>query len=179
MDMTVTFEASLLDNMPSKMKFRRDIQVVQDGIKEMISSGMVESTLDDCTLKHYFTPKDEKYGCCTYAREMTIPKGTLIIGKIHRHQHLNFIARGKVIVFTEFGQKYLTGPCTFVSEVGLKRAVYAEEDTLWTTVHMTEHVGEDNLDKIEDEVIAPSYADLGLLTTYGIAAYLEAKGESL
>jgi hypothetical protein len=44
--------------------------------------------------------------------------------------------------------------------------VYAEEDTLWTTVHLTEHRGEENLDKMEAEVIAPSYNDLGLIASY-------------
>ena len=119
-----------------KVQFREKILVIEKGLQDLIDSGAAQSTLEDCTLTHYFTPKDDKYGCCTYAREMMIPKGTLIIGKIHRHQHLNFIAKGKVTVFTEFGQKHLQGPCTFVSEVGLKRAVYAEEDTLWSTVHL-------------------------------------------
>ena len=164
--MKITYDPMLFQNNPAKVKFRQDILTVQDGLQKLIDDGAVESTLENCTLKHYFTPKDEKYGCCTYAREMLIPKGTLIIGKIHRHQHLNFIAKGKVIVFTEFGQKQLEGPCTFVSEIGLNRAVYAEEDTLWTTVHLTEHVGEENLDKIETEVIAPSYNDLGLIASY-------------
>jgi len=143
--------------------FRRKILAAQDIIDRLIVEGAVPSTLDDCTLKHYFTPKDATYGCSTYAREMFIPKGTLIIGKIHRHQHLNFISQGKVTVFTEFGRKHLTAPCTFVSEVGLKRAVLAEEDTLWTTVHLTAFDSEADLAKIEDEVIAPTYADLGLL----------------
>ena len=164
--MKITYDPMLFQNNPAKVKFRQDILTVQDGLQKLIDDGAVESTLENCTLKHYFTPKDEKYGCCTYAREMLIPKGTLIIGKIHRHQHLNFISKGKVTVFTEFGQKQLEGPCTFVSEIGLKRAVYAEEDTLWTTVHLTEHVGEENLDKIETEVIAPSYNDLGLIASY-------------
>ena len=140
-------------NSSDKVRFRQDILVVQDGLQKLIAQGALESTLEDCTLKHYFSPKDEKYGCCTYAREMMIPKGTLIIGKIHRHQHLNFIFKGKVIVFTEFGEKHLEAPCTFISEVGLKRAVYAEKDTLWTTVHMTEFESEAELDKIEQEVI--------------------------
>jgi hypothetical protein len=96
---------------------------------------------------------------------MMIPKGTLIIGKIHRHQHLNFISKGKVKVFTEFGEKHLEAPCTFISEIGLKRAVYAEEDTLWTTVHLTEFDKEAELDKIETEVIAPSYDDMGLIAS--------------
>jgi hypothetical protein len=119
-----------------------------------------ESTMDDCVLKHYFTPVDDKYGCCTYAREMFIPKGTLIIGKIHRHQHLNIISQGRVSVMTEFGKVFMQAPCTFISEVGLKRAVVAEEDTIWTTVHLTSKNSEDDLAEIEDEVIAPTYAAL-------------------
>ena len=166
-------------NAPSKVQFRQDILTVQDGLQQMIAEGAVESTLEDCTLTHYFTPKDEKYGCCTYAREMFIPKGTLIIGKIHRHQHLNFISKGRVRVVTEFGTKYLEAPCTFVSEVGLKRAVYAEEDTLWTTVHLTEFESEAELDKIEQEVISPSYDEMGLIDSTEKLAQIAAQGETL
>jgi len=108
-----------------------------------------------------------------------IPKGTLIIGKIHRHQHLNFITQGKVIVYTEFGEKHLEAPCTFISEVGLKRAVYAEEDTLWTTVHMTAFDSEAELSKIEDEVIAPSYDDLGLIASVDALPQITAQGETV
>jgi hypothetical protein len=166
-------------NSSDKVRFRQDILVVQDGLQKLIAQGALESTLEDCTLKHYFSPKDEKYGCCTYAREMMIPKGTLIIGKIHRHQHLNFISMGKVVVFTEFGEKHLEAPCTFISEVGLKRAVYAEEDTLWTTVHMTEFESEAELDKIEQEVIAPSYDEMGLIASVDALPELTAQGETL
>lgn len=152
-------------NSLQKVKFRQNVMTFQNGLMEMIANGEVDSTLDDCTLTHHFSPVDEKYGCGTYAREMFIPKGTVIIGKIHKHQHLNFIMKGKVSVATEFGKKYFEAPCIFVSEVGLKRAVYAEEDTIWATVHMTEHLGEKNLGKIEQEVIAPSYDELGLIAS--------------
>ena len=166
-------------NTVEKVTFREKILTVQNGLDKLIADGVVESTLEDCTLKHYFTPKDEKYGCCTYAREMLIPKGTLIIGKIHRHQHLNFISKGKVIVYTEFGEKQLEAPCTFVSEIGLKRAVFAQEDTLWTTVHLTEHEGEEKLDKIEGEVISPDYAEMGLLDSVKKLLAVASKGEKL
>jgi len=49
--------------------------------------------------------------------------------------------------------------------VGLKRAVYAHEDTIWTTIHLTEHVGEENLSKVEEEVIAPNYENIGLIAS--------------
>lgn len=154
-----------IQNTPERVAFREKVLIVENGLKQKIADGELESTLEDCVLTHYFAPIDPAYGCCTYARQMFIPKGTLIIGKIHRHQHLNFILKGKVSVMTEFGKKYIEAPATFISEVGLKRSVYAEEDTIWTTVHMTKYTGEENLSKIEDEVIAPTYADMGLIAS--------------
>lgn len=161
-----------------KVEFREKVLLVENKLKEAIESGEVKSTLDDCLLTHHFSPIDEVYGCCTYAREMLIPKGTVIIGKIHKHQHLNFIMQGQVSVATEFGKKYFTAPCIFVSEIGLKRAVYAEEDTIWVTVHMTKHTGEDSLDKIEKEVIAPTYEELGFISSTSELLKLES-GEIL
>lgn len=154
-----------VQNTPERVEFREKVLIVENGLKQKIADGELESTLEDCVLTHYFSPIDPEYGCCTYARQMLIPKGTLIIGKIHRHQHLNFILKGKVSVITEFGKKYIEAPATFISEVGLKRSVYAEEDTIWTTVHMTKHIGEENLSKIEEEVISPTYSDMGLIAS--------------
>lgn len=166
-------------NSFEKVKFRENVLKLENDFVNMIKDGVIDSTLEDCILTHHFSPVDEKYGCGTYAREMFIPKDTLIIGKIHRHQHLNFIMKGKVSVATEFGKKYFEAPCIFVSEVGLKRAVYAEEDTIWVTVHMTEHSGEENLSKIEEEVISPSYEEMNLIASTNEMSMLENKGETL
>lgn len=164
-----------IQNTEDKVKFRQDVLTIEEGLKERVASG--ELAPDDSPLKHYFSPIDEKYGCCAYAREILLRKGSLVIGKIHRHQHLNIISKGKVTVFTEFGKKELEGPCTFVSEIGLKRAVYAHEDTIWTTIHLTAYTGEENLDKVEDEVIAPNYGDMGLIASVNDLMQLE--GEKL
>lgn len=106
--------------------------------------------VDNCPVRHIFAPG-------AYAREMLIPAGTVIIGKIHKHAHLNFITRGRAKVATEFGPMEITAPCTFVSQPGTKRVVHALEDVLWTTVHITE---ETDLEKIEDYVIAKDYEEL-------------------
>jgi hypothetical protein len=164
-------------NAPSKVRFRETVLAAQKEMQEMIDSGAAQSAMQDCKLKHYFTPKDEKFGCSTYAREIFLPKGSFVIGKIHRHQHLNFISKGKVKVFTEFGEKYFEAPCTFVSEVGLKRAVYAEEDTIWTTVHLTQFENESDLEKIEDEVISPTYDEMNLIASTNTPLEITAQGE--
>jgi hypothetical protein len=147
------------------VSFRENLTKVQEGMLKAIADGVAPSTLEDCTVKHYFTPQDDKFGCYTYAREMTIPFDTVIIGKLHRHRHLNIISKGRVSVITEHGPKHYIAPCTFISEVGTKRAVYAEADTLWTTIHTVSYGREEDLDKIEAEVIAPSYEDLNLIST--------------
>lgn len=114
---------------------------------------------EDYPLRHWFSPLDKRYGCHQYARAIFVPKGTLVVGKIQRYSHLNFIMKGKVSVATEFGKTIYEAPCIFVSQAGAKRAVYHDEDTIWVTVHMTRDAGEENLDSIEDELIAKTYAD--------------------
>lgn len=97
-------------------------------------------------------------------RQMLIGKGLPIIGKIHKHAHLNHISFGKVRVATEHGFMDIEGPYTFTSEPGTKRAVYALEDTLWTTFHLNPNEldpdNEDDMKKLEDEIIAKSYDDV-------------------
>jgi hypothetical protein len=152
-----------LNNTKEKVEFREKVLTVENGFKKLIEDNEAQDALPDCLLTHYFSPIVEEYGCCTYAREMLIPKGTLIIGKIHKHQHLNFIMTGKVSVSTEFGQKEIEAPAIFISEIGLKRAVFAHEDTRWVTVHITKHSKEEDLNKVEEEVIAETYENLGLV----------------
>jgi hypothetical protein len=154
-----------LANTVEKVAFRQSVLALEGHMRKAIDDGEMPSAEPDCPVTHYFSPIDPKYGCCTYARQIFMPKGTVVIGKIHKHQHLNFIMQGRVSVSTEFGIKYFQAPCVFVSEVGLKRAVFVEEDCIWCTVHMTQFSSEADLDKIEDEVIAKDYQQLGLLAS--------------
>lgn len=175
--MTTALSVSLNNNNTlAQVSFRENINKVENAMLELIADGATQNTLISCTVKHFFTPQDEKFKSFTYAREMTIPEDTIIIGKIHRHQHLNIISQGSVKVITEQGLKHFVGPCTFVSEIGTKRAVYAEKDTIWTTIHTVSYGSEKDLDKIEAEVIAPSYEDLNLISTVKELTMLQFNG---
>jgi hypothetical protein len=118
--------------------------------------GIEGAMFDDCyPLKHIFAPG-------IYAREITLPKGDILVGKIHRHRHLNFMMSGHVQVFTEQGGlEDMTGPITMVSEPGTKRVVHVLEETVWTTIHHNPD-NETDLLKLEYIVIAPSYEELML-----------------
>lgn len=126
----------------------------------------MENIVGECEVKHIFAPG-------VYAREMTIPKGIVIIGKIHKHRHVNIISKGSCDVMTEFGKVHIEAPHTFVSEVGTKRAVLALEDVVWTTIHPT---NETDLAKIEDDVIAKSYDEIKSL---GCETAPKLEGEAL
>ncbi len=108
--------------------------------------------LDELTT-HHFAPG-------VYARELFIPKGVVLTGKIHKTEHINIVSQGKIAVATEDGQKIIEAPCIFVSKPGTKRAGYALEDTTWITIHVTE---ETDLMKIEQQVIATDHGEIECL----------------
>lgn len=70
-----------------------------------------------------------------YAREITIPEGTVLTGKIHATEHLNILSKGEIIVVTEDGRKRISAPHTMVCRAGTKRVGFALTDCVWTTVH--------------------------------------------
>ena len=96
---------------------------------------------------HYFAPG-------LYAREMRQAAGYIVIGKIHRFSHITTISQGSAVVVTDRGRMELTAPCTFVSEAGDKRCIYALTDLVWTTYHPTE---ETDIEMIEKQVIAEDF----------------------
>lgn len=91
-----------------------------------------------------------------YAREMLIPAGTMLTGKIHRYEHLNIMLYGDITVLTEGGMKRLTGHNIIKSPAGMKRAGYAHADTVWITFHPTD---ETDLEKIEEQFIAKDFSE--------------------
>lgn len=109
----------------------------------------------------------------TYAREIFIPKGTLLTGKIHKTEHLNIISKGDISVMTEHGPMRVQAPFTMVSPPGTKRIGYAHEDTVWTTIHGTE---ETDLEKLEEQLIATDYEESGVLDVAPVREELPWRG---
>ena len=95
-----------------------------------------------------------------YARELHIPAGTVLTGKIHKFQNLNILSQGRMVVFMDDGTtQEVSAPFTVVSPPGTRRAALALTDCVWTTIHGTE---ETDVQKIEDHFIAQTPADYRL-----------------
>lgn len=106
----------------------------------------------DPPLRHHFAPG-------LYAREIFMHAGLVVVGKIHWHAHVNTVSKGACIVVTEDGLQRLEAGDTWVSKAGTKRAVFVEQDVLWTTVHANPDNCRD-LGVLEARLIAPSFDDL-------------------
>lgn len=103
-----------------------------------------EKQRDDLKVQNYFS-KD------VYARELFIPKDTILTGHIHKYENLNIMTKGDMSVLVGEEVKRVKAPFVVVSPPGTKRIAYAHEDTIWITIHGT---NEKDVSKIEDKFIA-------------------------
>jgi len=129
-------------NLPADPQSMRDKILRLEG--EMLKREQV-----NIKTTHHFAPG-------IYAREIFIPKGTILTGKIHRLGHLNVLSLGDISVMTEHGIRRLIAPCTILSSAGIKRVGYAHEDSIWTTFHANP-TDEQDLEKLESHFIVPSF----------------------
>lgn len=98
--------------------------------------------------QHFFAPG-------LYARQLIIPKGTVLIGQIHKTQHL-CIMYGDIEIQSEFGGGRYSGFQIFNSTAGVKRIGYAHDDTFFITLHPTD---ETNVEKLEELLVVDSYEE--------------------
>lgn len=99
-----------------------------------------------CPVINRFTPG-------LYIREILIPAGTLITSMSHRKEHPFVISHGHIRVSSETeGDVIYRAPHTGITKPGTKRILYAIEDTIWTTFHVTD---ETDIEKIGLEILNP------------------------
>ncbi len=106
-----------------------------------------------------------------YGRELLIPKGVCLTGKIHKYSQLNVLLSGDISVLTEDGVMRVQPPFVIVSPPGTKRVAYAHEETRWLTIHGTDKT---DVDEIEAEFIAQTEVEY----LEFCAAQLELKGDA-
>ncbi len=137
-------EASGNSNLAvNRLQVRSKIAALEDELRKMPQI--------DPETKHYFA-----HG--TYTRELHLPAGATVTGKIHRHSCINILLKGKIRVVTEEDDYDLQAPYVFVTSPGIKKAVHVIEDVIWLNVHPWN--GSDDLEQIESKVITPSYDQL-------------------
>jgi hypothetical protein len=79
----------------------------------------------DCPVREYFCPG-------IYAREMSIPAGTVLVGAVHKVENLAILSKGRLILATDSGPLEISAPHTLTVKPGAKNAATALEDSVWT-----------------------------------------------
>jgi hypothetical protein len=120
----------------------------------MINSGSKDVIIGDSEimpLKHSFSEG-------IYVREIFIPKGMFVIGKIHKLCHTFFLMKGKLRILTQDGVKEIEAPFYGNADAGTKRVMIALEDTVFLNVHPNpQNIKE--MDKLEEQFVVSSYKE--------------------
>ena len=134
----------------SRKDFRDLMMVIQEKIDHIPGSVQGDELNKALPVKHSFAPG-------IYVREMPIPKGIIIMGKIHKHIHPTFLIVGEAVVRTEFdGDVLLKAPFSTISQAGTKRLIFTLTDTVWITVHSNPGNNK-NIDELEAMITAASF----------------------
>ena len=137
-ELQATFEGKNYLTEAGKVEFRKRL--------DSLASAMLELPQAELSLNHYFSKG-------IYTREMHAPKGTLILGRIHKYETVNTLVKGRILVLSEEGYKELSAPCTFVSGPNIQKLGYAIEDVIFLNSFATDKT--DPEEALEEVTIDP------------------------
>lgn len=125
----VPFDFSAISDIKDKIAGLSNLKKIE-AIEYWLSKKF-DNIADELPLKHYVCNG-------VYIRELFIPGGTLLTGKIHLHNHLAAVASGDISVMCDDGIRRISGYHVFESKAGAKRIGYAHADTVFVTIHKTD-----------------------------------------
>lgn len=85
-----------------------------------------------------------------YRREFTMPKDTIWVSRVHKHDNFAFIISGECSVLCEDGAVRLKAPCVLTTLAGTQRMLQIHETCTWVTVHAIPPELAGDVDAIED-----------------------------
>ena len=121
--------------------FTEAMQERIDNLADALAVGMDCGALANVEqgLRHIFTPG-------LYARELTLPRGSIVVTAIHTTEHPFVASKGVVRVFIEgVGWETITAPHIGVTKPMTRRVALVVEDCVWTTFHVTDKTDPDEI----------------------------------
>ena len=134
-------------------KLEQDLKAIADN-NNIIAGTKEKPIINDnhnLPIQHFFMDG-------VYVREMTMFEGTVVIGAIHKTLHMCFLLKGSLTVADENGVKDYIAPCKIIATPGVKRVLYANEDSVWYNTHKNPSNTED-VSKLEEDLVALSYEE--------------------
>lgn len=113
-----------IDKRPSK---RMDMSALAETIKDADNiDGITPIDISSPEhLKHYFANG-------SYVREMALPAGVIVVGRIHKHETINILLEGEITVVDENGSRTdLKAPHIFIAPAGNQKAAITRTPVRW------------------------------------------------
>jgi hypothetical protein len=129
----------------SKVETLENAMLASDDIR------IAKGNSDMFPLKHSFSEG-------VYIREMFMPQGGLVIGKLYKISHTWFLLSGELEVATDEGAEYYIGPCYVNAPEGTKRVLHAVSDVIFVNVYPNPENITDT-DKLEEILTCSSYKE--------------------
>ena len=127
----------------TELAVKQDLDNLLSQKVEVLLSRVQKMPQVDCQTKHYFGPS-------IYIREVTMPAGSVVIGKPHKKDHMCVMLQGRMIIVNADGtRKELVAPMTFVGNAGRKVA-YILETTVFQNILATD---ETDIDVLENMLV--------------------------
>ena len=107
-----------------------------------VEAALAKEVQLDLPVTHRFTPG-------LYIREILMPASvypveTVVTSRIHLTEHPFVVSKGKLKVWQEeSGWVQIEAPYTGITKAGTRRLLIIQEDTIWTTFHVTEETDPD------------------------------------
>lgn len=101
-------------------------------------------------------------------RAMMIPKGMLLVGKVHKLDCINIVAKGAINLMTEHGSGRMVAGEQAISPAGTQKIGFATEDTVFINIFRCDEV---SIEGIEEAIAWPSFEAFDaaqLLTNEGV-----------
>jgi len=116
-----------MNNALAKKEFINKVEDLQESMLNSNSELIAKGNSDMFPLKHTFADG-------VYVREMFMQAGGLVIGKVHKNDHIWFLLSGELEIATENGAELFIGPCYVKSPAGTKRVLHAITDSVFINV---------------------------------------------
>jgi len=109
--------------------------------KNIIGNGKEVMHHEEFPLKHSFADG-------VYIRQMNMKKGSIVIGAIHKDEHVWFLLSGNLTIGTQTQvEDYV------ISKPGTQRIIYSNEDSIFVNVHKNP-TNNQNIKELENELVS-------------------------
>ena len=125
-----------------KFPTRSELRSLQIGIMALLENGCPTINAEPV----------HRFAGGVYLRELDIPQGNLVLGKIHKHEHFVILAEGACRINTDEGMQDISAPHIWISKPGDQRALYTYEDCKFLTIH--ENIKDNrDIESLEDSLV--------------------------